>query len=73
MGARAFEIPLAASKMASSSRYDAVICLGPSSAAAQATMTMYAARFPRNRPCFPYKRDSGDVRRAGHGNYRTGH
>lgn len=44
----AFEIPLIASKMAKSGKYDAVICLGePSSAGAPATMTTCAARFQK--------------------------
>ena len=67
----AFEIPLAASKMASSSRYDAVICLG--AVIRGSTSHCMQRGFQGNRPCFPYKRDSGDVRRADHGNYRTGH
>lgn len=43
----AFEIPLIASKMAKSKKYDAVICVGASFAAAQATTIMCAARFPK--------------------------
>ena len=46
----AFEIPLIASRMAASRRYDAVICLG---AVIRGTMTMCAARSPRALPRHP--------------------
>ena len=49
----AFEIPLIASKMAKSGKYDAVICLGPSSGAAPPITTMCAARSPRASPPCP--------------------
>ena len=49
----AFEIPLAASKWLPAADMTPSSALGPSSAAAQATMTMYAARFPRESPMFP--------------------
>ena len=44
----AFEIPLVASKMAKSGRYDAVICLG--AVIRGATMTTSATRSPRGSP-----------------------
>ena len=46
----AFEIPLIASKMAKSGKYDAVIALAPSSVAPPATTTMCAAKYPRVSP-----------------------
>ena len=43
----AFEIPLAAQKLAQSGKYDAVICLARLSAARPATTTSCATRLPR--------------------------
>ena len=54
----AFEIPLAASKMAKSGKYDAVLCLGAvirGSTAAPATMTMCAARCQKESPPFRFR------------------
>ncbi len=43
----AFEIPIAAQKMAGSGKYDAVICLGTVIRGSTSTMTMCAMRYPR--------------------------
>ena len=43
----AFEIPVIAKKMAESGKYDAVLCLGASSAATLPTMTMSVPKSPR--------------------------
>ena len=48
----AFEIPLIASKMAKSGKYDAVICLG---VVRQAIMILSAMRFPRGLRQFLWK------------------
>ena len=48
----AFEIPLAASKMAKSGKYDAVLCLG---AVIRGTMTMCAARCQKESPPFRFR------------------
>ena len=50
----AFEIPLVASKLAKSGKYDAVICLGAVIRAAPATMTTSAPRSPRALPPSPW-------------------
>lgn len=49
----AFEIPLIASKMAESGKYDAVICLGAVIRGATATTTTSAMRFPKASLRFP--------------------
>ena len=46
----AFEIPLVASKMAKSGRYDAVICLGAVIRGSTSHMTTSATRSPRGSP-----------------------
>lgn len=45
-----FEIPVVAKKMAESGKYDAVICLAPSSAERPPTMTTSATKSPRVLP-----------------------
>ena len=49
----AFEIPLIASKMAESGKYDAVICLGAVIRGSTSTMIMCAAKFPKGSPLYP--------------------
>ena len=51
----AFEIPLAASKMAKSGRYDAVICLGAVIRELPAIMIMSAMRCRKALPPSPWK------------------
>ena len=46
----AFEIPLVASKMAKSGKYDAVICLGAVIRGSTSITTMCAMRFPKALP-----------------------
>lgn len=50
----AFEIPLIASRMAKSGKYNAVICLGAVIRGAPPTTTMCAARCPRGLPRSPW-------------------
>lgn len=51
----AFEIPLAASKMAKSGKYDAVLCLGAVIRGVRDTMTMCAARCQKESPPFRFR------------------
>ena len=61
----AFEIPLIASKMAKSAKYDAVICLG----AVIRGSTSVQRGVEGDRPCIPAQRHSRHVRCADHGKY----
>ena len=49
----AFEIPLIASKMAKSGKYDAVICFGAVIRGAKAIMTMFVVKYPKELQQFP--------------------
>ena len=69
----AFEIPLVASKLANSGKYDAVICLGAVIRGAPATMTTSARRSPRASPRSPSEPDSRALRRPHHRHHRAGH
>ena len=51
----AFEIPLIASKMAKSGKYDAVICLGAVIRGSTSHYDLSATRFPRGLRQFPWK------------------
>ena len=51
----AFEIPLVASKMAKSRKYDAVICLGAVIRGAQVTMIMFAMKYQKVLQQFQWK------------------
>ena len=53
----AFEIPLIASKMAKSGKYDAVICVGAVIRGIPVIMIMYAMRFPKGLHQYHWKQE----------------
>ena len=68
----AFEIPLIASKMAKSGKYDAVICVGAVIRGNTSIMIMYATRFPKVLHQCHWKQESGIVRSTYNREYRAG-